>query len=89
MALSQTLSEHICFSLPDTELLLTILDATALKPNAPRCPRCRAYDHISVKLAPFLRASPRCIQKSALISIGRDANMVTNADENNKLMQNL
>ncbi len=38
LASNQTISQCICFSLPDQALLLTILNTTAVKPNAPRCP---------------------------------------------------
>ena len=42
-----TLSGRLDFSSPSQELLVTILDATAVKPNAMRCNRCKAYDHVA------------------------------------------
>ncbi len=43
------------FSFADvsSELLNTILDATAVRSNAPRCRRCLAYDHTELEECPF------------------------------------
>ncbi len=40
-----TLLERLSFHDPSYDILATVLDATAVRPNAPRCPRCRGYDH--------------------------------------------
>ena len=40
------LMSRVSFSIPSSEFLPVILDATAIRPNAPRCPRCRGYDHL-------------------------------------------
>lgn len=53
LASKYTLSERLSFNLADPELLPTILDSTAVKPNVPRCPRCRSFDHFIVKQCPF------------------------------------
>ncbi len=42
-----TLSGRFDFSSPSQDLLVTILDATAVRPNAIRCNRCKAYDHVA------------------------------------------
>ena len=42
-----TLSGRFDFSTPSQDLLLTILDATAVKPNALRCNKCKGYDHVA------------------------------------------
>ena len=47
-----TLNERLSFSSPSQDLISTVLDATAVKPNAQRCQRCRSYDH-QVGLCPF------------------------------------
>ena len=47
-----TLNERLNFSSPSQDLISTVLDATAVKPNAQRCQRCKSYDH-SVGLCPF------------------------------------
>ena len=44
---NNTLAERLDFSSPSHDLMLTILDATAVKPNAMRCNRCKAYDHVA------------------------------------------
>lgn len=45
---------HSCrFAELNSDLANTILDSTAIKLNAPRCPRCSAYDHVEVAECPF------------------------------------
>ncbi len=50
-----TLADRLKFSEPSNELINTVLDATAVKPNAIRCQRCRGHDHI-VSNCPFPEA---------------------------------
>ena len=47
-----SLNERLNFSSPSQDLISTILDATAVKPNAQRCQRCKSYDH-NVSICPF------------------------------------
>ena len=52
LALHGTLHERFAFSKADPALVPIILDATAVRPNAVRCTRCRGFDHV-VKSCPF------------------------------------
>ncbi len=47
-----SLQDRVAFHIPSSDLMLVILDATAVKPNALRCVRCRGYDHV-VSACPF------------------------------------
>jgi hypothetical protein len=53
LAAASTLAGRFAFSTVDMNLFPTILDSTAIRPNAPRCPRCRGYDHVAAKECPF------------------------------------
>ncbi len=46
------LSDRLNFSATFGDTNNTVLDTTAIRPNAPRCLRCRAYDHL-VQECPF------------------------------------
>jgi len=50
-----SLGERLAFSIADPTLLPTILDATAIKPNAIKCSRCFGFDH-RVGVCPFPEA---------------------------------
>ncbi len=47
-----SLPERLQFSMVFPDLTNTILDTTAIRPNAVKCQRCKAYDHL-VKDCPF------------------------------------
>ena len=53
LAAASTMAGRFAFSTVDMNLFPTILDSTAIRPNAPRCPRCRGYDHVAAKDCPF------------------------------------
>ncbi len=52
LATQVTLSERLNFSIIFNDLSNTILDTTAIRQNATRCQRCKAYDHM-VRDCPF------------------------------------
>ncbi len=53
LANSRTIIDRFQFDKVDMDLFPTILDSTAIRPNAIRCPRCQGYDHMSAKECPF------------------------------------
>ena len=63
-----SLVERLAFSSADPELLPTILDSSAIKLGAPRCPRCKSFDHIQVKLCPFPEGLSKGSTKQATTS---------------------
>ncbi len=52
LASQVTLSERLNFSIIFNDISNTILDTTAVRQNATRCQRCKAYDHV-VRDCPF------------------------------------
>ena len=58
-----TLSGRLDFSSPSQDLLVTILDATAVKPNAMRCNKCKVYDHMAAG-CPFPESNFKTQEKS-------------------------
>ncbi len=52
MATQIAISDRLNFNAVFNDLTNTILDTTAIKPNATRCARCKAYDHM-VRDCPF------------------------------------
>ena len=54
----------------NSDLANTIFDSTAIKPNAPRCPRCSAYDHVEVAECPFPPRAAAAATKKPQFSFG-------------------
>ena len=77
---SDTLSGRFDFSSPSQELLVTILDATAIRPNAIRCNKCRAYDHVAAgcpfpefqKAQSQVKAQNSQVQNEICLNFNRD-----------------
>ncbi len=63
LSANTTLAERLDFSSPSHDLVITILDATAVKPNAIRCNRCKAYDHVAAG-CPFPETLSKTQEKS-------------------------
>ena len=58
------ISERLNFSTTFSDTNNTVLDTTAIRPNAPRCLRCKAYDHM-VQDCPFPEIKPEGTKKKA------------------------
>ena len=57
----------------DPVLLSTVLDVTVIKPNATKCSRCKAYDHV-VSQCPFPETGPQG-QRFVKISTKRNVDL--------------
>ena len=57
-----SLSDRFNFSCKFNDINNSVLDTTAIKPNAPRCNRCKAYDHL-ISDCPFLEVKSIQAQK--------------------------
>ena len=58
-----SLAGRFDFNSPSQDLIVTILDATAIKPNALRCMKCKGYDHVASG-CPFPDMQPKAQSKT-------------------------
>ncbi len=46
LSIKCSINDHLAYACMDPVLLSTVLDVTAIKTNATKCSRCKAYDHL-------------------------------------------
>ena len=74
-------SPYFHSEMKSSNLSTTVMDATMIKPSAPRCPRCLSFDHTNVSMCPFpAGASPMAAAAPVQTQIQFKARRSTNTE---------
>ncbi len=82
LSINCSINDHLAYVFMDPVLLSTVLDVSAIKPNATKCSHCKAYDHLVSRCSTQTRLVPRVRPRFVKISTKKNADSGRHASEN-------